>query len=142
MRIMTRPRLLAGATLALALAGTVHYLGPARADDRGGSAVSGLRPDLENAKNLITGSGDDAQQPQTMEEFLTAVTTDVDAYWEKVFAASDLPTPKVGYAWIPAGQTAASACGDESGTLGDSAAAYCPGDDTIYISQQFASDIY
>ena len=29
-----------------------------------------------------------------------------------------------------------------SGTLGDSAAAYCPGDDTIYISQKFATDIY
>ena len=26
--------------------------------------------------------------------------------------------------------------------MGDSAAAYCPGDDTIYISQKFASDIY
>ena len=35
-----------------------------------------------------------------------------------------------------------SACGDESGTLGDSAAAYCPGDDTIYISQRFAGGIY
>jgi len=142
MRILTRPRLLAGATLVLALAGAVHYLGPARADDRGASAVSGLRPAPETTRNLITGDGSDAQQPQTMEEFLTAVTTDVDAYWEKVFAASNLPTPKVSYAWIPAGQTAASACGDADGTLGDSAAAYCPGDDTIYISQQFASDIY
>ena len=142
MRILTRPRLLAGATLVLALAGAMHYLGPARADDRGGSAVSGLRPAPEHAKNLITGSGNDAQQPQTMEEFLTAVTTDVDGYWEKVFAASNLPTPKVSYAWIPAGQTAASACGGDSGTLGDSAAAYCPGDDTIYISQRFASGIY
>ena len=27
-------------------------------------------------------------------------------------------------------------------TLGDSAAAYCPADDTIYISEKFASDIY
>jgi hypothetical protein len=55
----------------------------------------------------------------------------VDSYWEKVFEASNLEQPRVSYAWIPAGQTAASACGDESGTLGDSAAAYCPGDDTI-----------
>ena len=142
MRILTRPRLLAGATVVLALAGAAHYLGSARADDHGGTAVSGLRPAPAHAKSLITGDGTDAQQPQTMEEFLTAVTTDVDAYWEKVFAASHLPTPKVSYAWIPAGQTAASACGDESGTLGDSAAAYCPGDDTIYISQRFAGGIY
>ena len=77
-----------------------------------------------------------------MEEFLTAVTTDVDAYWTKVFEASGLTTPKVTYDWIPAGQTVASACGDENGTLGDSAAAYCPGDDTIYISQKFMTEIY
>ena len=51
-------------------------------------------------------------------------------------------SPRVSYKWIPAGQTAASACGDEDGTLGDSAAAYCSGDDTIYISEKFATDIY
>ena len=77
-----------------------------------------------------------------MEQFLTAVTKDVDAYWTKVFKDSGLPEPKVSYTWIPAGQTAASACGDANGTLGDSAAAYCPGDDTIYISEKFATDIY
>ena len=77
-----------------------------------------------------------------MEQFLTAVTKDVDAYWTKEFKDSGLPQPKVSYKWIPAGQTAASACGDEDGTLGDSAAAYCSGDDTIYISQKFATDIY
>jgi predicted metalloprotease len=137
MRISTRPRLLAGATLALVLAGALLYLGSARADDRRGGPVGNLEP----AQDLTTGTAGD-QQPQTMEEFLTAVTTDVDSYWEKVFEASDLEQPRVNYAWIPAGRTAASACGDESGTLGDSAAAYCPGDDTIFISQQFATDIY
>src|SRR5690349_18460431 len=137
MRIFTRPRLLAGATLALALAGAIHYLGPARADERGGSAVSQLRsPADTKASNLITGDGQ--SQPQTMEEFLTDVTTDVDAYWEGVFKASGLPQPRVSYDWIPAGQTVASVCGGESGQLGDTAAAYCPGDDTIYISQHFA----
>jgi predicted metalloprotease len=84
----------------------------------------------------------DSARPETMEQFLTAVTKDVDSYWTTVFKDSDLPEPRVSYAWIPAGQAAASACGDESGTLGDSAAAYCAADDTIYISQKFASDIY
>ena len=70
------------------------------------------------------------------------MTKDVDAYWTKEFKDSGLPEPRVSYDWIPAGQTAASACGDDDGTLGDSAAAYCPGDDTIYISQKFATDIY
>ena len=72
-----------------------------------------------------------------MEDFLTSVTTDVDAYWMDEFAEAGLPEPRVSYRWIPAGEAASSACGD----LGDSAAAYCPGDDTIYISEKFATDI-
>src|SRR5215212_2269013 len=142
MRILTRPRLIAGATLLLALLGASHYLGSARADDPAANttAAGGLRPaPATQDSDLVTGDG---AQPQSIEELLTAVTTDVDAYWTNVFEASGRSTPRVGYAWIPAGQTVASACGDENGTLGDSAAAYCPGDDTIYISQQFASDIY
>jgi predicted metalloprotease len=83
-----------------------------------------------------------ATQPTSMGRFLTAVTKDVDGYWTKVFEDSGLPAPSVRYMWIPPGQTAASACGDENGTVGDSAAAYCSADDTIYISQQFATDIY
>jgi predicted metalloprotease len=84
----------------------------------------------------------DGAQPESTGAFLTAVTTDVDAYWTRIFAGSDLPEPRVGYRWIPAGETAASACGGESGSLGDDAAAYCTADDTIYISEQFAAGIY
>jgi uncharacterized protein len=79
-------------------------------------------------------------QPQTMEQFLTTVTKDVDEYWTSVFEDAGLSEPRVSYAWIPAGQAAASACGGQ--TMGDSAAAYCSADDTIYISQRFATDIY
>src|ERR1044072_5101575 len=81
-------------------------------------------------------------QPQTMDDFLTAVTKDVDGYWTKVFQDAGLPEPRVSYDWIPAGEPAQSVCGDANGQLGDSAAAYCSGDDTIYISQKFATDIY
>ena len=73
-----------------------------------------------------------------MDAFLTAVTKDVDATGRRSSRTHGLPEPRVSYDWIPAGQTAASVCGDDSGGLGDDAAAYCPGDDTIYISQQFA----
>ena len=90
-----------------------------------------------------SGGNSDTAQPQTMDQFLTAVTTDVDAYWTKTFADSGLPEPRVTYSWIPEGMTAASACGGDGGsTMGDSAAAYCSADDTIYISQKFATDIY
>ena len=134
-----RPPLLAGAALLLALAGASLYLASAQAEDRPRALSAG--PAGSEVSNLVLGSTD-GSQPESMEQFLTAVTTDVDAYWMRVFEDSGLSEPRVGYHWIPAGQAAASACGDGSGTLGDSAAAYCPGDDTIYISQQFASDIY
>jgi len=98
-------------------------------------------PSASGAHDLILGSKDSAQ-PEDMDQFLSAVTKDVDTYWTKTFKDSGLPEPRVSYKWIPAGQTAASACGDADGTLGDSAAAYCSGDDTIYISEKFATDIY
>jgi predicted metalloprotease len=132
---LTRPRIAVAAALLPVLAGAGLYAGSAKADATAAPASG------STAQNLILGSKDSAQ-PQNMEQFLTAVTKDVDAYWTKAFADSGLPEPKVSYKWIPAGQTAASACGDADGTLGDSAAAYCPGDDTIYISQKFATDIY
>jgi predicted metalloprotease len=136
-----RSRLFAGAALLLVLLGGAWlYLDSATASDQPAKTLRPL-PAGSDARNLITGSGD-ATQPQTMEQFLTAVTKDVDSYWTKVFQESGLPEPTVGYVWIPAGQTAASACGDENGAFGDSAAAYCAGDDTIYISQKFATDIY
>lgn len=117
MKSLIRPRRLAAVGLLLALGG----LGAAKA-----SAFTTSSPD----------------QPQSVEEFLTAVTQDVDTYWTKALEASGLPEPRVGYRWIPAGQTAASACGGEGGTMGDSAAAYCSADDTIYISEKFATDIH
>ena len=132
MKSLTRRRLLAGAAVLLALGAASQSLAFAYDPDPA---------EPETSQNLILGSQDSAQ-PENMEQLLTAVTKDVDAYWTKAFKDSGLPEPRVSYAWIPAGQTAASACGDESGTLGDSAAAYCPGDDTIYISQKFATDIY
>jgi uncharacterized protein len=132
---LIRPRItIAAAALLLVLGGAWVYAGSADAEATPAASNS-------TAQNLILGSKDSAQ-PENMEQFLTAVTQDVDAYWTTEFKDANLPEPKVSYQWIPAGQTAASACGDADGTLGDSAAAYCPGDDTIYISQKFATDIY
>jgi uncharacterized protein len=136
MRTLIRPRLFAAAAVLLALGAASHYLGSAKADDRTARAAPS-----SSQSNLILGSKDGAQ-PQNMEQFLTAVTQHVDGYWTNVFKQSGLAEPRVSYRWIPAGQTAASACGDQDGALGDEAAAYCPGDDTIYVSQKFATDIY
>ena len=61
----------------------------------------------------------DNDRSETMEQYLTSVTKDVDAYWTQEFKDSGLPEPRVSYDWIPAGQTSSSACGE----LGDDAAA-------------------
>ena len=171
MSSLIRPPLLAVAALLLVLGGASLYLASAKADDATTAADSDTvttankhkptkrqvreaskqaqkkagsltaSPSASGAHDLILGSKDSAQ-PKNMEQFLSAVTKDVDTYWTKTFKDSGLPEPRVSYEWIPAGQTAASACGDADGTLGDSAAAYCSGDDTIYISEKFATDIY
>jgi uncharacterized protein len=69
---------------------------------------------------------DGSSEPQTMDQFLTSVTQDVDAYWTKEFKAAGLAEPRVSYQWLPSGDTAA----------------YSPEDDTIYISKEFATGIY
>jgi uncharacterized protein len=126
-----RSRLIAATALLLVVGGAAYGLASASADDPTHPTGRGLA--------LRAQSG---TQTMTMPTFLTAVTDDVDAYWTRTLKASGLPAPTVRHEWIPAGRTVASACGDENGRLGDDAAAYCPEDDTIYISQKFAGDIY
>jgi hypothetical protein len=45
----------------------------------------------------------------------------------------------VGYEWVAPGGVALTSCGSPAR---DSSALYCPADDTIYIGQQFAADLY
>ena len=77
-----------------------------------------------------------------MEQFLTAVTKDVDAYWTKTFKDSGLPEPGSATSGSRPARPRPAPAATTDGTLGDSAAAYCSGDDTIYISEKFATDIY
>jgi uncharacterized protein len=122
MNSLKRPRLLVAVGLALvaALIGVTQ--------------VHGTSAHADQAQSLTVGG----TRPQTMEQFLTAVTKDVDAYWTKVFADNGLPEPRVSYRVIKPGETGDSACGQ----LDDSTAAYCPGDDTISIAERFAEGIY
>jgi uncharacterized protein len=78
-------------------------------------------------------------QPQTIDAFLTDILRDVDGYWTKTLRANDLPEPRVAYVWIPPGARVLTGCGQPAG---DDAAFYCPADDTIYVAQAFAADLY
>jgi predicted metalloprotease len=77
--------------------------------------------------------------PATIDVFMTRVLDNIDRYWTRTFAAADLPAPSVGFAPVPPGAARVTACGD---VADDSAAFYCPGDDTIYVAQRFAAALY
>ena len=78
------------------------------------------------------------RQREGVDEFLTTVIGNIDAYWVETLRANRVPEPSVFYFWVPSGRRANSACGP----AGDDAAFYCTGDDTIYVSQRFASDLW
>jgi uncharacterized protein len=75
----------------------------------------------------------------TIDRYMTGVIEDVDNYWTKTFAASDLPEPRVRYSWVAPGAPQGTGCGT---VADDSAAFYCPGDDTIYVAQRFAAALW
>ena len=74
-----------------------------------------------------------------IEVFLTGVIKDVDAYWTKTLEAAGRPAPQVSYSFVAEGRRQATGCGTPAD---DRAAFYCPPDDTIYIAQRFAADLY
>jgi predicted metalloprotease len=78
-------------------------------------------------------------EPVTVDAFLTDVLRSVDRYWTRTFDAAGLPEPRVRYQWVSPGGLTLTGCGAPAD---DSVALYCPADDTIYIGQRFAADLY
>jgi hypothetical protein len=78
-------------------------------------------------------------EPQTIDAFLTDLLQDVDRYWTRTLATAGLPEPRVRYHWVAPGAIALTGCGEQAD---DRAAFYCPADDTIYVAQVFAADLY
>jgi predicted metalloprotease len=88
----------------------------------------------------------DADAPaRTMDEFLTAVIRSIDRYWTETLTAAGAPEPFVSYVWLAPGERVQSACTGPGGTpevADDSSAFYCPADDTIYVAQRFAAELW
>ena len=94
-------------------------------------------PRADDTSPTVRSQGDN--EPETIDAFMTRVLTNVDRYWTRTFAAADLPEPQVAFVPVPPRNPLPTACG----SLADDAAAfYCPGDDTIYVAQVFAADLY
>lgn len=81
---------------------------------------------------------------QTMGDYLTFVIQNVDQYWTKTLVGAGLPESQVQYNWVLPGQPVATGCEREGvpEVTSDDSAFYCPVDDTIYISQQFAYNFW
>jgi predicted metalloprotease len=101
-----------------------------------------VRETLDRVTQQIPAAGPATRPPErrnaTLDQFLTAVLDDVDAYWTTTLTAADLPAPRVGHMWLGAGERVRTGCGNIAGA---DAAFYCPADDTIYVSEVFAARI-
>jgi predicted metalloprotease len=101
-----------------------------------------VRETLDQIKQAIPAAGINTRPPTrgdaTMEQFLTEVIKDVDGYWTKTLRAAGLREPRVSYVWLPRGARQGTGCGHAAD---DSAAFYCPSDDTIYVAEAFAQQI-
>jgi uncharacterized protein len=94
-------------------------------------------PRAERTSPIVRSRG--SNQPETIDVFMTRVLGDIDRYWTRTFVAADLPEPRVAFEAVPPGAVRLTACGI---LADDSAAFYCPVDDTIVVAQQFAADLY
>jgi predicted metalloprotease len=74
-----------------------------------------------------------------VEGFLDDVLGSVDRYWTRTLTAAGRPEPRVGYAWIEPGDIRRTGCGVAAD---DSAAFYCPTDDTIYVAVVLAARLW
>jgi len=94
-------------------------------------------PEAQRTDPTVRSRGENA--PTTIDAFMTRVLTDIDGYWTRTFSAADLPRPQVSFVAVPPGRAGSTACGTRAD---DQSAFYCPGDDTIYVGQQFAADLF
>jgi predicted metalloprotease len=90
---------------------------------------------------LVAGSPPQARaaDPATIASLLDGTLTSVDAYWHETLAAAGRPAPSVRHVWVVPGTQVGTGCGVQAS---DTAAFYCPADDTIYVSQAFAGALY
>jgi uncharacterized protein len=74
-----------------------------------------------------------------VEGFLDDVLVSVDRYWTRTLAAAGRPEPRVARVWVEPGEILRTGCGVAAD---DSAAFYCPTDDTIYVAVVLAARLW
>jgi predicted metalloprotease len=94
-------------------------------------------PEAQRTSPVVRSRG--RHQPETIDAFLTDLLRDIDRYWTRTLTKAGLPEPQIRYDWVAPGARVLTGCGEPAD---DRAAFYCPADDTIYVAQQFAADLY
>jgi predicted metalloprotease len=94
-------------------------------------------PEAQRTSPTVRSRG--RHEPETIDRFLTDLLKDIDGYWSQTLRAGGLPEPQIRYDWVAPGARVLTGCGQPAD---DRAAFYCPADDTIYVAQQFAADLY
>jgi uncharacterized protein len=74
-----------------------------------------------------------------VEDYLLEVLRSVDRYWTRTLEAAGRPEPRVAYVWVEPGDILRTGCGVAAD---DSAAFYCPSDDTVYVAVVLASRLW
>ena len=113
-----------------------------RAREVGDEFTRTVRQVLEDIRKAVPEASlptPQVEEPSAIARYMTSVLESVDGYWSRTLRESGLREPRVRYAWIPRGQSALTGC---QVVAGADAAFYCPADDTIYIAERFAQDVY
>jgi len=114
-----------------------------RAREAGDDFTRAVRRVLEDIRQAVPEASLPTPQvrdePSAISAYMTQVLESVDDYWTQTLRASGLEEPRVTYAWVPQGRSALTGC---QVVAGADAAFYCPADDTIYIAERFALDVY
>ena len=118
-----------------------------RAERAGDRLARRVREALDRIEQAVPSARRATEAPRTqgrtrttsIDAFLTDVLRSVDAYWTRTLRSAGRPAPSVRYLWIPPGRQAMSGCGAPAG---EDAAFYCPADDTIYVSEVLAANLW
>jgi len=110
-----------------------------RAGDEFADTVRQVLDDIRKAVPEASLPTPQVEEPSAISRYMTEVLQSVDGYWTRTLRASGLQEPMVRYAWVPRGRSALTGC---QVVADENAAFYCPADDTIYIAERFAFDVY
>ena len=97
-----------------------------------------LRQSVPAASRPLPASAGRTQESEVA-AYLDDVIRNIDGYWTTTLTRSGLQEPRVGFRVVNQGERVGTGC---RVVADDSAAFYCTSDDTIYVAERLASDLW